>query len=96
MAFATLALAELALVYGMRSFTDHAWRLPRNRWLDASVLASVVVVLAVVYVPGAAVAFATVPLGVAAASISLALALVPLAAVELLKTLRGTTESDPR
>ena len=41
MAFATLALSELALVYGMRSYSTPAWRLPRNRWLDASVVVSV-------------------------------------------------------
>ena len=39
MAFATLALSELALVYGMRSRTVAAWRLPPNTWLNLSVLA---------------------------------------------------------
>ena len=88
MAFATLALAELGLVYGMRSPTAAAWQAPRNRWLDASVLASAAVVALAVYLPGVRSAFAGVPLGPAAAAIVLALALVPLAAVELYKAHR--------
>jgi magnesium-transporting ATPase (P-type) len=85
MAFATLALAELALVYGMRSFSIPAWRLPSNLWLDLSVLASAAVVVAAIYLPGADSAFATVALGAPAAAIVVALALVPLAGVELAK-----------
>ncbi|MGE5273597.1 MAG: cation-translocating P-type ATPase [Verrucomicrobiota bacterium] len=88
MAFATLALAELGLVYGMRSTTAAAWQAPRNRWLDASVLASAAVVAVAVYLPGLRSAFAAVPLDPAAAAIVLALALVPLVAVELYKAYR--------
>jgi Ca2+-transporting ATPase len=88
MAFATLALAELALVYGMRSASEAAWRAPRNPWLDASVLGSAALVAAVVYAPGAHSAFAATPLDLRSAAIVIALALVPLAAVELLKSHR--------
>ena len=88
MAFATLALAELGLVYGMRSTTAAAWQAPRNCWLDASVLASAAVVAVAVYLPGVRSAFAAVPLGPAAGAIVLALALVPLVAVELYKAHR--------
>jgi Ca2+-transporting ATPase len=88
MAFATLAFAELALVYGMRSESTAAWRLPRNPWLDASVAASGALILAIVYLPGAQSVFATTPLGPLACGIVLALALVPLACVELLKARR--------
>jgi Ca2+-transporting ATPase len=94
MAFATLALAELALVYGMRSATAPAWQAPRNRWLDASVFASAAVVGAAVYLPGANAAFAATPLDVTAAVIVLALALVPLAGVELLKA-QGRSNRPP-
>ena len=88
MAFATLALAELALVYGMRSPTAAAWRLPRNRWLDASVAGSVAVVAAAVFLPALHGAFATVTLDARESLLVLVLALVPLAAVELAKRLR--------
>jgi calcium-translocating P-type ATPase len=99
MAFATLALAELGLVYGMRSPAAAAWEAPRNRWLDASVLASALLVAVAVYLPGVRSAFAAVPLAVPAAAIVLALALVPLAAVELYKARRragGSRGSPPR
>jgi len=95
MAFATLALAELALVYGMRSYSTAAWRLPANPWLNASVLASVAVVALAVYLPGAAAAFATTPLHADAAAIVAALALLPLGAVELLKARRRRTRPTP-
>jgi Ca2+-transporting ATPase len=98
MAFATLAFAELALVYGMRSNSAAAWQAPRNSWLDASVLSSAALVVAVVYVPGAGSAFAATPLGVGPAAVVLALALVPLVAIELLKAYRrsrGPTGSAP-
>ena len=85
MAFATLALSELALVYGMRSRTVAAWRLPPNSWLNLSVFLSFLVVVAAIYTPGGDAAFATVPLDpVDAATVAL-LALVPLAAIELVK-----------
>jgi Ca2+-transporting ATPase len=88
MAFGTLALAELALVYGMRSGSEAAWNAPRNPWLDASVLGSVALVVAVVYAPGTDSAFAATPLDATSAAIVIALALVPLAAVEVLKSHR--------
>ena len=40
MAYATLALSELALVFGIRSTSVAAWRLPGNRWLAASAVGS--------------------------------------------------------
>jgi Ca2+-transporting ATPase len=93
MAFATLALAELGLVYGMRSMSEAAWQAPRNRWLNVSVVASAALVAVAVYVPGARSAFAAVPLDPAASAIVLALALVPLAAVELYKAYRRSRAS---
>ena len=88
MAFATLALAELALVYGMRSPSTPAWQLPSNRWLNLSVAASVVFVAAIVVVPGAHSAFATTALNGSQAVIVVALSLAPLVALELLKWVR--------
>jgi Ca2+-transporting ATPase len=88
MAFATLALSELALVYGMRSTTAAAWHAPRTQWLDLSVVGSVAVVALVVYVPGGQSAFGTTSLDLSDALVSVLLALVPLLAVEAFKALR--------
>jgi len=87
MAFATLALAELALVYGMRSTTTATWRLPPNRWLDLSVGVSAAVVAAIVFLPFGHDVFATSGLDVQETVLVTALALVPLTGVELLKAL---------
>jgi calcium-translocating P-type ATPase len=85
MAFATLALAELAIVYGVRSSTTAAWRLPRNHWLDLSVAVSSVVVAAIVFLPVGHDVFATTGLDATETLLVGVLAILPLAAVELLK-----------
>jgi Ca2+-transporting ATPase len=85
MAFATLALSELALVFALRSPTAHAWQLPRNGWLVAGVVGSAVLVAAIVYLPFSHDVFATVALGRSEALTATALALVPLALVEAAK-----------
>jgi Ca2+-transporting ATPase len=89
MAFATLALSELALVFALRSPREHAWRLPRNDWLLASALGSAVLVAAAVYLPVLQGPLATEPLGASPALVAGALALVPLLAIELAKGLAG-------
>jgi Ca2+-transporting ATPase len=89
MAYATLALSELALVFGLRSSEAHAWRLPRNPWLTWSTAASAALVAASVYVPWAHAAFATRSLAVFEALVAVALALLPLVAVETAKAVRA-------
>ena len=88
MTFATIALAELAFVFSIRSARAPAWRGPRNDALVASVLASAALVALVVYVPALHEPLGTVALGPAALAVVLALALVPTALVEALKRLR--------
>ena len=88
MAFATLALAELALVFGMRSATTAAWRLALNPWLVWSVLASVAVVVLAVYLPLTQDAFATVSLTPRQLAAAVGLATVPLLLVEAAKAVR--------
>jgi Ca2+-transporting ATPase len=88
MAFATLAFSELALVFGIRSTTSAAWRLPANTWLTTSVLGSAALVAAVLYVPFAHEPFATASLGFREVIVVVALALAPLAFIEVLKALR--------
>jgi P-type Ca2+ transporter type 2C len=87
MAFATLALSELALVFALRSPQAHAWQLPRNDWLVASAVASAAVVAAVIYLPAAHGLFASVALGASETLVVLGLALVPLALAEAAKAL---------
>jgi magnesium-transporting ATPase (P-type) len=88
MAYATLALSELALAFGMRSTSIAAWRLPVNRWLVASTLGAATFVAVSVYVQAAHEPFATVNLSAGQALIVVALASLPLVVVELLKALR--------
>ena len=95
MAFATLALSELALVFALRSSRLHAWQLPVNRWLVASVAASALVVAAVVYLPFSHDLFATVALGAGEVAVILVLALIPLLVVELLKALVAHRSEPP-
>jgi Ca2+-transporting ATPase len=85
MAFMTLSLGELALVFGMRSWTMPAWRLPANPWLNVSVAGSFVLVLAAIYLPAAHTPLATTSLGLAPALVAFILALAPLALVEIAK-----------
>ena len=85
MAFATLALSELALVFAIRSPHAHAWRLPRNPWLAWSSAASAGLIAALVYVPWAHGPFDTHSLAPLEAIVCIALALVPLVVIEAAK-----------
>ncbi len=88
MAFATVALAELALVWSIRSSVAPAWRGARNRVLAASVVASAAIVVIVLEVPFAARLAGTVSLGLAELALVLVLAVVPAVAIELAKAIR--------
>jgi Ca2+-transporting ATPase len=92
MAFATIALAELFLVFSMRSSHSPAWRGPPNRALAWSVVASVAIVALLVYVPQLHEAFGTYPLGASELAVVLLFAVVPGVLVEAAKAvsrLRG-------
>ena len=88
MTFATVALAELAFVFSVRSPRTAAWHGPRNLGLLASVALSATFVMCLIYVAPLHNAFATVSLGVSELGIVLALSLLPAAAVELAKSMR--------
>jgi Ca2+-transporting ATPase len=88
MAFAVVALAELAFVYAIRSPVTAAWRTPRNRWLHAAVACSAVVVGAALYVPALHEPLGTVSLGPAELAAVLAFALAPALLVEAAKAVR--------
>ncbi|MEX2613498.1 MAG: cation-transporting P-type ATPase [Gaiellaceae bacterium] len=87
MAFATVAFAELGLVFSLRSPIRGAWEAPRNLYLVGSVVLSAVLVLAAVYMPALNEPLGTVPLAISELGIVAVLALVPFLCVEVGKTL---------
>jgi Ca2+-transporting ATPase len=88
MAFTTLALSELALALAYRSAVDPAWRLPPNRWLLWSIVLSLAVVGAAVYLPAAHDPLSTVALSAPEVLVAVALAAVPATVLEAAKRLR--------
>ncbi|HEY4620083.1 MAG TPA: cation-transporting P-type ATPase, partial [Gaiellaceae bacterium] len=96
-AYATVALAELVFVFSCRAELRPAWRLPRNRHLEAAVVVSLAFLLATIYVPAFHEPFGTVSLDPDELGIVLVLALVPAVAAEAWKAVlrRRTTGSDP-
>jgi Ca2+-transporting ATPase len=85
MTFATLVGAQLAVSLVFRSETESVFRLPRNLWLFGALVASLLALLAVFYIPVLQDAFEVQPMSLerwlAVASLSLA----PLLAGELVK-----------
>jgi magnesium-transporting ATPase (P-type) len=82
MAFVTIALAELAVVFSVRSPIRPAWEAPRNLYLVASVALSAVIVAVAVYLPALNEPLGTVPLGPSQLGLAVLLALLPFACVE--------------
>jgi P-type Ca2+ transporter type 2C len=82
MAFVTIALAELALVFSLRSPIRPAWEAPRNLYLVASVVLSAVLVGITLYVPALNEPLGTVSLGASELGLAIGLAIVPFACVE--------------
>jgi Ca2+-transporting ATPase len=95
MAFATVALAELVLVFSCRSPLEAAWRLPRNGYLLVSVAASAAVVALAVYLPALHEPLGTGSLDPAEAAIVLALAFAPAALAEAGKALLRRISGKP-
>jgi Ca2+-transporting ATPase len=83
MAFATVAFAELALVFALRSPIRASWEAPRNRYLLSSALLSAAIVLVAIYVPSLNGPLGTAQLGAPEIGVVLALAIVPFIAVEV-------------
>jgi P-type Ca2+ transporter type 2C len=88
MAFVTLAVAELILVFSIRAVARSPWRVSRNRYLESAVLASILVLAAAVYVPLLHKPLGTVSLGPFELATALALAVLPAAFLELAKAFR--------
>ncbi|HET7856024.1 MAG TPA: cation-transporting P-type ATPase, partial [Gaiellaceae bacterium] len=86
MAFVTIGLTELGLVFSCRSALAAPWQLPRNSYLVAAVAVSVSLLLLAVYLPLHG-AFGTVPLEPVELGLVVVLAAVPVVAVELAKAM---------
>jgi Ca2+-transporting ATPase len=87
MAFATVAFAELALVFSLRSPVSAAWEAPRNLYLAGSVVVSAAIVVVAVYLPILNDTLGTVALDATELGVVIALALAPFACVEAGKAL---------
>ena len=88
MAFATIALAELVLVFAVRAPRAPAWRGAANPALLLAVAGSVLFVAAAIYLPIGHDLLDTVSLGAPELALVLGLALVPTVLLELGKALR--------
>ena len=93
MTFTVLTFAQLAHVLAIRSETESLVHLGlgTNRFLLGTVVVSVALHLAIVYLPGVQAAFGTQPLSVHALLVAVSLSLVVLVGVEIEKwaTRRG-------
>jgi len=83
--FATVALAELVLVFSMRSRLGPAWRAPRNQYLVAGVGLSLAIVGLTLFLPWLSEPLGMVPPSRAELALIIGLAAVPTVAVEALK-----------
>jgi calcium-translocating P-type ATPase len=89
MAFATVALAELALAFSLRSTRLPPWHQPVNALLVHACVISAAVVAVIVYLPATHQVLGTAALSSPHAALVAALALVPVAVAESAKYLRN-------
>ena len=89
-AFATLIVAELLRAYSARSERISVFRLGffSNRLMNTAVGISLLMLLAVIYIPGVNGIFDNVPLSLSAWAVILPLALIPFAASEIYKAVK--------
>jgi magnesium-transporting ATPase (P-type) len=87
MAFATIAIAELILVFAIRSPLRPFWAEPRNPLLLGGVALSAGLLFAAVYAPPLRMAFGTVALDAVEVGLVIAFAVIPFVVVELAKAI---------
>lgn len=87
MAFATLALSELLPAFAMRSENYSLFKIGifTNKWMNIGALTSMLVTLAIIYIPVLNVVFDTLPLGWIQWVEILPLCFIPFATAELFK-----------
>lgn len=88
MAFVTLSCSELLRAYTARSEYYPLLKIGlfKNKWMNLAVISSLLLILAVIYVPFLNQVFNTEPLGLAQWEVIIPLLLVPSVAAELTKT----------
>lgn len=87
MAFATIALSELAVVFAVRSPLEPAWKSRANPYLFGGVAISLALLALALYVPGLHKPFGTVALDASQLAVVASLSLVPLVLIEFAKAL---------
>jgi Ca2+-transporting ATPase len=97
MAFTTLALAELPIAFTTRSERYPLIKLGlfTNRWMQRAIAASVVLIIAVIYVPFLNVPFNTVPLTLQQWEVIVPLVLIPAIVAEISKYFVRRSEHRP-
>ena len=90
MAFATVAIAELMVVFALRSATRPSWREKRNSLLLAAVGVSASLLLVTIYAQPLHEAFGTVSLDPVELGVVVAFAAVPFVVAELAKRARAS------
>jgi len=85
MAYATLSLAEILVIFSLRTTTTAAWQGARNPELLATVVGSAGVLAVSIYLPSANTLLGTVPLSMAQLASVGVLGLVPIVLTELWK-----------
>ena len=98
MVFTVLTLSQLGHVLAIRSERDPLWRLGvrSNPWLMFTVVGTVVLQLATIYVPALNGIFATEPLSIGELAVCLAVSGVVYVAVEVEKAVRRARHPGPR
>ena len=89
MAYTVLVVGQAVRAYANRSLTLPVWRLPRNGFLLSVAIATVVVQVAIPYLPAVASAFHAMPLDPAEWLVVLALAFLPATVAQLVRALTG-------
>jgi len=84
-----LVVGQAVRAYANRSLTLPVWRLPRNGFLLSVAIATVVVQVAIPYLPAVASAFHAMPLDPAEWLVVLALAFLPATVAQLVRALTG-------
>ena len=91
MAFATLILAELFRAFAARSERVSVFKLGlfTNKMMNAAVGLSIIMLLAVIYIPGINKIFDNIALNPTAWLLIIPLALIPFTASEVFKTIKS-------
>ena len=89
MAYTVLVVGQAVRAYSNRSLTLPVWRLPMNGFLFLAAAATVVIQVAIPYLPAVATAFHAVPLDAGEWLVVVALALLPSVVAQAVRAVSG-------